>query len=584
MFSQSRDHAFHDRETGSTATEFLEVKEVRVMRKQNRISKAISLVAAALLALYLVPATAFAASDDTAAQEGVDDTSAALVQVTTADGTKTSYATLEEAVDAAPAGSTVTLLADQEVSDILSIKQGITLDGNGHTLTAHSRGVYLYGGDDEAHSAAFVLKNLTITNPDAYGRVLSTRDGYKSLRLEDVKLVATGAGNTQVLTIGGNTPQTTDIAIVASTLTASKAGYGIITFNPVDLTIADSQISGYAALYMKGPDSSAGSTGSKVTITDGSILSGDGIPGVTNNFGTIVFQGCDDIDMTVDHSTINADSPNENPPTTQAVLLYSSYPGPDTTPASNNTVTFKEGTTVNTTGTYSALASGNGQKNTVAAKDGTFHLGGSLFDATQPEGDDPAQGTNLVVTGGSWNKDVAPYAPAGYTEQRTGGDGDAPFTVSKATPTTPDTPATPDQPTNPDTPSTPDTPGTTDQGTSDDSGTTTGSETTHTDEGTQTDDGTETHVTDNPLADHNGGTNITHATDTEDEPGTTAGATSSTPTVHRTSTATSYPSRTASVPQTGDPLTQAMALAGAVALMAALVAGASLIHRKRASN
>lgn len=581
------------------------------MRKQKKLTKATSVIASVLLALYLVPATAFA-TDDSSTEAGTetDPAPTALVQVVAPDGTTTDYGTLEEAAAAAPDGATITLLADQEVSDTLSIEKGVTLDGGGHTLTVHNRGLYLYGGDDEGSSAAFVLKNLTVTNPDAYGRVVSARDGYKSLRLDNVTLTTTGAGNTQVLTIGGNTPQTTQVTIDNSTLTASKAGYGIITFNPVDLTIDHSTISGYGALYMKGPDSSAGSSGSKVTISNGSVLTSKGIAGDTNVFGTVVFQGCDNIDVNVTDSTITTEADDAEPATPQAAFLYSSYPSPDGAPAKNDNVTLGTGTTVKGVGKNSILANGNGQTSTINATDGTYQLEGSLFDPTADPAD-PGDGTNLVVTGGSWNKDVAPYAPEGYTEQRTGGDSDAPFTVSKVTPstdpdqpTTPDKPVTPDQPVNPGTQ--PDQPGTsTDPSTPDQPGTSTDPDTPGTptdpdtpgttDTGTQTDPDEPTSPdtpadTDEPAEHpfvHNGGTNI-HASDADDSDDADADADASTdtdePSHSSSTTRTASGSRYASVPQTGDPLTQTMVTVGGLALAAALVAGASLIHRKRAND
>ncbi|MBQ5872440.1 MAG: right-handed parallel beta-helix repeat-containing protein, partial [Bacteroidaceae bacterium] len=48
---------------------------------------------------------------------------------------ETSYTTFEEALAAVQAGETLTLLADLNMSDILTINKAITLDGNGKTLT-----------------------------------------------------------------------------------------------------------------------------------------------------------------------------------------------------------------------------------------------------------------------------------------------------------------------------------------------------------------------------------------------------------------------------------------------------------------
>lgn len=531
------------------------------------------MVAAVLLSLYLVPTAAFAADNDAAqdsvpaAQDSVPaaQATATVATVTAPDGKTTSYDTLAAAAAAAVEGSTITLQNDLDLPAgaagtapaALDLKADVTLDGAGHTLTVHGRGVYLYGGDDEAHSAAFVLKNITVTNPDAYGRTLSTRDGYKSLRLEDAVLTTTGAGNTQVLTIGGNTPQTTTIDIVASTLTASQAGYGIITFNPVDLTIADSQISGYAALYMKGPDASAGSSDSKVTISDGSVLTGKGIAGPTNSFGTIVLQQCDDVTVDVTDATINAEgAPDDSADAaTQSAVLFSTYGLEDDTAAKSNAVTIGEGTTVNATGEHSALASVIGRDNQVKAEDGTYHLEGAVVE-TATTAAKPAE--SLVVTGGNWNKDVAEYAPEGYAETRTGGDGDAPFTIDKATP---DEPATPTEPTDPDTPTTPDKPATPDPpGASDDVDS-------HAAEGSaQADETTDSNASAAGTT-HTGGSN----------------ASSRTTTTHRTTTNTSTAKRYAGIPQTSDdsPL---LPFALGTAALSVIVLAALLAYRKRTNR
>ncbi len=392
------------------------------------------------------PSPQSSVADEAAAPAAQADAAQPVAEVVTDSGT-TSYPSLKDAVAAAPEGSTVNLLADadlpayneQGANISLLITKGITLDGNGHTLTVHKNGVYLLGGDDEAATVNFVIRNITITNPDSLGRTLSLRAGYKTVKCEDATLATTGTGNTQVVTVGANTPQTTDISFDGCTITASEAGYGIITFNPVNLTIADSDVSGYAALYMKGPDYSTGSSNSVVNIEDGSKLSSKGIPGPTNEFGTIVIQECSNVKVNVTGSTVEAQSNSETGAASapQAVVLYSSY-GDDTTVAHDNKVTFGEGSMVNATGTNSILATVNGKSNAVDATAGTYNLEGSVTDdASAAPADSP---TKVTVTGGHWNKDMQDYVPADYVSKETQEDPNAPFTVApKATePTDPD--------------------------------------------------------------------------------------------------------------------------------------------------
>lgn len=374
-------------------------------------TKMLSIAMAALMALYLVPVPAQA--EEASSVESAD----AIVQVAAPDGSTTSYASLKEAIDAAPSGSTLSMYSDVSVPATnidginmsLKIDKSLTLNGNGHTLTVAGRGIYLYGGNDYAHMADIAIKNMTIVNPDNGQRAVSARDGYKRLSFADVNMQTTRSGNTQVFTVGGNTPQNTEISFAGCTLTASEAGYGIVTFNPVNLTISDTQISGFAAIYMKGQDSSAGSSGSTVIINDGSILTSKGIPGDSNRFGTIVFEDCDDVTVDVKNSTISAAANDTDPATPQGAILYSQYQNGIDHMAQNDTVILGEGSRVSTTGKYGVLAMGNGQPSTIKAEGGSYSIQGPLFDPA----DDP-QGTELYITGGKWNKDVSPYVSEDY--------------------------------------------------------------------------------------------------------------------------------------------------------------------------
>ena len=503
-----------------------------------------------------------------------------VATVTTPAGATTSYTTLPEAVAAATAGSTITLWSDVDlpassvdgVSLSLKMTEGVTVNGNGHTLTVHGRGIYLFGTDDADNPASYTFRNITITNPDGNGRTVSARDGYKTLRFIDATLSATGAGNTMVVTMGGNTPDATEVTFVASTVTASEAGYGIITFNPVHLTLSDTQVSGYAALYMKGPDSSAGSSHSRVDINSGSILTSNGIVGPTNSFGTIVFQQCDDIAVNVTDSTVNAtaaDDTSENA-ATQSVILFSNVGVQDDTASKNDTVTFGEGSVVNATGANSQLASSNGQENAVDAEGGTYHIDGKLLGET-PSADIPQ--TSLVVTGGNWNKDVASYVPEGYNEHASG-DAGTPYAIGEgAAPDTGDGNEAVDEPTT----------GTTDDGSdsraTDGTGDTTGTTDDSTTSGTGADD--QSGTTANTATDAEGGTNNgtdenTSATGTAHTNGThTSGTTARTSNFKTTVSA--------DTPQTDDSNPLLPFALGAASTSLVMLA-AMLIYRKRADQ
>lgn len=559
--------------------------------KTKASTKVLAVVMSACLLMLGVPLIGAAPADADTQTQAETPATANLAQVTSTDGTTTEYATLQEAVNAAQSGDTVALLADQSLpaqssgSALDITDKDLTLDGQGHTLTVAGRGVYLTGGQTAQTTRNFVIKNLTITNPDAYGRVLSLRDGYKTLTVENTSLVTTGAGNTQVFTVGANTPQTTDITFDGCTLTASQAGYGIITFNPVDLTISNTKISGYAALYMKGVDYSAGSSNSKVNITNGSVLTSAGIAGPTNEFGTIVFQNCDNVDVNVTNSTIDVQAASGEPATPHSAIMYSLYADQQNGLAKDNTITFGEGSKVTTNNENASLSDDNGETNTINAADGTFAIAGPLF-----RGDQNA-GTELNVTGGKWNKDVAPYIPADYSATDTDDGTDTPIVVTKKSDEKPINPDTPDKPDTPDTPDKPDTPGTTtpdtpghepgqhtgdhEQGIDDEPGTTPDQNKTddNATAGDKTDqpsnDQTEKNATDEQVAGENN--KATENQTNADQQTDTAKATSGTK------------AHGATV-QTGDAQTDSMLALTGVAAAAALVAGASLIHRKRSAR
>ncbi len=201
--------------------------------------------------------------------------------VVSADGNTTEYATLQEAIDAAQDGETVKLLKDvtttgnysSDTRYSIGIKdKSITLDGQDKfTLDVSNtqRGFYVEGGSDAQAPKQVTFQNITIKNKTSLGRCIDTRGGYMNLTLDHVNLDLTESNdNSQALTIGGSHSQNMPVTIKNSTITTNDAGYGIVTFNPVDMTIENSNIIGYAALHLKGPDSSTGSRGSKVDIVN----------------------------------------------------------------------------------------------------------------------------------------------------------------------------------------------------------------------------------------------------------------------------------------------------------------------------
>lgn len=255
-----------------------------------------------------------------------------------------SYVSLQEAIDAANAGDTVTLLGDVEVTTAhpedsrvgIIINKSLTIDGNNHSLTNNCSSVWRFvwvRNDNpgltrsEIENIKVIFENITITNAisvtSSPARAVETRSGDVDLTFINSTISTKTApdGNTQVLTIGGKGDDI-NITIDNSKLIATSNGYALISFNPATIDITNSsELSGFAAIYMKGIDSSLGSAGSKITVTN-SVLSSTGHSGETNDFGTIVFED-GNITLDIVDSTIKTSTEAED--AVQAAVLYSSY-------------------------------------------------------------------------------------------------------------------------------------------------------------------------------------------------------------------------------------------------------------------
>lgn len=227
------------------------------------------------------------------------------------------YATLAEAVEAADSGDTVTLLKDVNVQDngssngALYITKSITIDG-GRGTTEDKKGFAITGANSDAKrvikiqatngSVDVTLKNLVVESYFAASAAMPvvTTNGNITLTLDNVKIVADGGGNSQALTIGGASEEGewVNVTITNSELTTNKAGYPIIVFNPVKMTITDSFLSGYTGIYFKGryrPTGEAlnvpGAKGSEVTVNGSTVAYAQNVHGQgQNDFGLYVFE------------------------------------------------------------------------------------------------------------------------------------------------------------------------------------------------------------------------------------------------------------------------------------------------------
>lgn len=286
--------------------------------------------------------------------------------------------TYEELRDALESGKSVKLMNNIEITGKSVVKssrslgvaimaaEDVVVDGNGFTITSAAgkvRTTLEVYADETAVNVTF--KNITVTNAYSGGRAIDTRTGNITLNLEKAKLETTGSGNTQALTIGGTTGPVNVNITNNSTLEAKKAGYGIIAFNPVKMTIKDSYITGYGALYMREANGSMGSAGSVVNISK-STLTGinncnePDLENRQNGFGTIVFMD-HNIELNVNDSKLIASGDGD---ATQVVIGEHKSLGESNTP---NKVTISGNTVITA---QEAIASMKNTKATVILNKG----------------------------------------------------------------------------------------------------------------------------------------------------------------------------------------------------------------------
>ena len=273
----------------------------------------------------------------------------------------TYYATLKEALDAAADSATVELLKDVDANSTASyidIKKSLTLDGNGHSITGSGkRGnnnttIAVNQNGDTMVDVTF--KNLTVTNNESDGRPIELRGKINSCTLDGVTLNANGGGNPQGLTVGGSQEIAAKLVIKNSKINTLNSGYCIITFNPVDAAINNSEFTGYCALYLKRANSSAGSHGSIYNISNSIFSTPNSFTNESSSsFALIPFEDYGNT-INIKDSTINISTTNTGH---QTVVSFDNYYKDhyNNATAGNNVVNISD-TTINMTGDNSYLS------------------------------------------------------------------------------------------------------------------------------------------------------------------------------------------------------------------------------------
>lgn len=201
------------------------------------------------------------------------------------------YANFEEAFAAVQAGETLTLLADLNLSDILTINKAITFDGNGKTLTSSGERAINVSG---AEANGVTIKNLTI---NASGeRAINVIKNATNVTVDNVTAtaanytvnVATSAPNA-VVAIKNSTLNglcTVNVSAAGSQVTVDNS---TVNCNDNNTTAGES----YAALSLnkEAVGGSIVATNSTINVTEGSD-SMKGRNGAEN--GTVTINGSTD--------------------------------------------------------------------------------------------------------------------------------------------------------------------------------------------------------------------------------------------------------------------------------------------------
>ena len=191
---------------------------------------------------------------------------------------------------------------------LINITNSITFNGNSYGINGYGNrngnSTSVAINNKGSKIVDVVIKNLTINNNAPLGRPIETRGYISSLTIDGCNFNATGVGNNQALTIGGNQKDLAKLNILNSNISANNAGYAILTFNPVDLYISKSNLSGYSCIYLKGKVGSEGSHGSKIYVEESNLDAPNVHSEGSNDFGAIVLED-GDIDIHLHNCNIN---------------------------------------------------------------------------------------------------------------------------------------------------------------------------------------------------------------------------------------------------------------------------------------
>ncbi len=208
------------------------------------------------------------------------------------------YTSLADAVYYADNNDTITILSNIELAETIVIDKPVKIDGADFKITTSAKKLFEVFAD-------FSVSNLKMESTHKDGRCVDTRVDNITVSIDNCELLSSGSTWGQTITIGGSaegglTVNITDSKVISNKYTA------IIMFVPAELTIENSEISGYAAIYAKGINGNT--TGSVITVKGSDLISKNVYQDPSNSFATIVIED-DGVTVTVDaDSSITAES------------------------------------------------------------------------------------------------------------------------------------------------------------------------------------------------------------------------------------------------------------------------------------
>lgn len=220
----------------------------------------------------------------------------------------TYYATIEEAIQQAVSGDTLTLLKNVTITKPIIIDKNLIIDGGNHSITGgtasgNNRQGLFHMFNEADSPVSLTLKNIQLFNKSSWSSPcgVSIRASNQTLTLEKVTIDTSYYG-IFVGVPGGEHEDVNDVAV----------------------HISDSEITGYAAVYYR-TNSTTNMIMRPVLEANNSQLFGRGYNGNGNGFSTIVYNGTRNAKATIDHCTLSNSYYSENQDADEGVIQFNGY-------------------------------------------------------------------------------------------------------------------------------------------------------------------------------------------------------------------------------------------------------------------